>query len=609
LTSTIDTDSPPPVPGTEVRRGGSLPLLWSFVRPHRVALLVGILLGLIGTGTSLATPLVTKWVLDSLDTSLRIDTAVIALVGLLVVGSIVEFTQLILLGQVAENIVLDARRRLVRRMFRLRIGDLATRSSGELTTRVTSDTVLLRQAASTSIVGIINAVVGIVGSVVLMAILDWVLLATTLASLSLVFVAFAVLMPRLATAQTRAQEAVGRLGGRLEGSLRAIRTVKTSQAEGRESDLILVHAQESAGQSIRAVRIGAIVQAVAGGGIQLAIIAILGVGAWRVSEDLLAVSSLIAFLLYAFQLAGPVATMTGAITTLQSGIAAARRIQEIESLEEEPTDPISAPDSTVAATREAGEDDLAVISLDHVTARYGPGLTPAVNDVTISIPRTGHVAIVGPSGAGKSTMFSLMLGFLRPERGQIRLDGVPYDQRSLASIRERIAYVEQDGPLLPGTLLDNLRFSYPDVDDAAIWEALRSVQLDERVRALPDGLDTGISATTVSGGERQRIALARVLVGSPKVLLLDEATAQLDGLTEAAVQQCTQRIAASGAVVTIAHRLSTVLDADQIILMESGSVRARGTHAELVETDDLYRRLVESLRIAQFLPATSPVAA
>ncbi len=609
MTSTIDPDSPAPVPGTEVRRGGSLPLLWSFVRPHRVALLIGILLGLIATGTSLATPLVTKWVLDSLDTSLRIDTAVIALVGLLVVGSIVEFAQLVLLGQVAENIVLDARRRLVRRMFRLRIGDLASRSSGELTTRVTSDTVLLRQAASTSIVGIINAVVGIAGSVVLMAILDWVLLATTLASLSLVFVAFAVLMPRLATAQTRAQEAVGRLGGRLEGSLRAIRTVKTSQAEARESDLILVHAQESAGQSIRAVRIGAIVQAIAGGGIQLAIIAILGVGAWRVSQDLLAVSSLIAFLLYAFQLAGPVGTLTGAITTLQSGIAAARRIQEIESLDEEPTDPISAPETLAIEPAGAGHDEAAVISLDHVTARYGPGLAPAVDDVTITIPRTGHVAIVGPSGSGKSTMFSLMLGFLRPERGQLRLDGVPYDQRSLASIRERIAYVEQDGPLLPGTLRDNLRFSYPDVDDTAIWEALRSVQLEERVRALPSGLDTEISATTVSGGERQRIALARVLVGSPRVLLLDEATAQLDGLTEAAVQQCIQRVAASGAVVTIAHRLSTVLDADQIILMEGGSVRARGTHAELVGTDDLYRRLVESLRIAQIDPAMPPVAA
>ncbi len=607
MISSIDPpDTAPPIPS---RRGDSLRLLWTFVQPHRVALLVGILLGLVATGASLASPLVTKWVLDSLEGSLEINTAVFALVGLLIVGSVVEFVQLILLGQVAETIVLDARRRLVRRMFRLRIADLASRSSGELTTRVTSDTVLLRQAASTSLVGIINSVVGIIGAVTLMAILDWVLLATTLASLSLVFVAFAVLMPRLATAQTRAQEAVGRLGGRLEGSLRAIRTVKTSQAEGRESDNVLIHAEESATQSIRAVRLGAIVQAITGAGIQLAIIAILGVGAYRVSEDLLAVSSLIAFLLYAFQLASPIGTLTGAVTQLQSGIAAARRIQEIESLDVEPTDPEAIGPLPSTPTDNGDPFDLPVISLERVTARYAPGLTPAVSDVTLAIPRVGHIAIVGPSGAGKSTMFSLMLGFLRPEHGDLRLDGVPYDQRTLPSIRERIAYVEQDGPLLPGTLRENLTFSYPDVDDAAIWEALRSVELDERVRRLPDGLDTEIAAATVSGGERQRIALARVLVGSPRVLLLDEATAQLDGLTEAAVQRCIARVARSGAVVTIAHRLSTVLDADQIILMDGGSVRARGTHTELLEADDLYRRLVESLRIAQTVPAVPPIAA
>jgi len=605
---TSHTDMPTsPMSGPSLR-GDSLRLLWTFVHPHRIVLLVGILLGLLATGASLATPLVTKWVLDSLDSSFQIDTAVLALVGLLVIGSVVEFIQLILLGQVAENIVLDARRRLVRRMFRLRIGDLATRSSGELTTRVTSDTVLLRQAASTSIVGIINSVVGIVGSIVLMAILDWVLLATTLASLALVFVAFAALMPRLATAQTRAQEAVGRLGGRLEGSLRAIRTIKTSQAEGRVSDPVLVHALESANQSIRAVRIGALVQAIAGAGIQLAIIAILGVGAYRVSEDLLAVSSLIAFLLYAFQLAGPISTLTGAITQLQSGIAAARRIQEIESLDVEatsPADPIASPSDSVGDTDPTGGP---VIVFDRVTARYAPGLAPAVSDVTLTIPRTGHVAIVGPSGAGKSTMFSLILGFLRPEQGDLRLDGILYEQRTLASIRERIAYVEQDGPLLPGTLRDNLAFSYPEVDDEALWEVLRSVQLDERVRSLPEGLDTEIAATTISGGERQRIALARVLVGSPKVLLLDEATAQLDGLTEAAVQACIGRVVSTGAVVTIAHRLSTVVDADQIVLMERGSIRARGTHTELLATDDLYRRLVESLRIAQHVSGIPTVS-
>ncbi len=558
---------------------------------------LGVLLGLLTTAAGLATPLVTKWVLDGLGTDVSVGPAVAALVGLLLIGSVIGFVQQILLGQVAETIVLDARTRLVRRLLRLQVGELAGRSSGELSTRVTADTILLRQATSTSVVGLINSVVGIVGAIVLMAVLDWVLLLTTLAALSLVIVAFGVLMPRLATAQRQAQEAVGRLGGRLEGSLRAIRTVKTSRAETREGDVILAHARESARQSIRAVRIEAIAWTIAGGGIQVAIVAILGVGAWRVNQDLLEVSGLIAFLLYAFQLMGPIGTLTSAVTQLQSGIAAARRIEEIETLAVEPTAELSG--SGAPPLQETSPvPDGAVITMAGVTARYGPGTPAAVDTVSLSLPRTGHIAIVGPSGAGKSTMFSLMLGFLRPERGTLLLDGVSYEERSLSSIRERIAYVEQDGPLLPGTLRDNLAFSYPEVDDEAIWDALRSVQLDERVRSLPAGLDTEISATTMSGGERQRIALARVLVGSPEVLLLDEATAQLDGLTEAAIHACIARIARTGTVVTIAHRLSTVIDADQILLMERGAIRARGTHAELLSSDDLYRRLVESLRIA-----------
>ncbi|MFB6726334.1 ABC transporter ATP-binding protein [Kribbella sp. NPDC056345] len=572
-------------------RWQNLRMLWSFVRPHRRTLMAGMLLGLGTTAAALATPMVSKSVLDGLAASSPIAPLVGLLVGLLVISSGLGLVQWILLGRMGERVVLDARSSMVRRLLRVRVGELAGRSPGELVTRVTSDTVLLREAAASSLVQLVNGVITLVGSLVLMALLDWVLLATTLGALAMVGVIVALLMPPMAKAQEQAQGAVGRLGGALEGALRAIRTVKASRAEHRESERVIVEATESARQSVRAVRYEAVAMTVAGFGIGLATLLILGLGAWRVSEGLLAVSGLVAFLLYTFQLMEPVATLTTTVSSLQSGIAAATRIREVDALELEPAD-------VTGERRTNGDLNRSALSFEGVTARYAPGSAPALHDVTLEIPRIGHTAIVGPSGAGKTTMFSLLLRFLNPDSGRLVLDGVPLDEWSLEDLRRRIVYVEQDTPLVPGTLRENLLYTHQDADEATLWEALRAVRLDERVRQLPDGLDTSLSTAVISGGERQRIALSRALVSTPEILLLDEATAQLDGLTEAAVHEVIARVAQTGAVLTIAHRLSTVIDADQIVVLESGTIRARGTHQELLATDSLYRDLVAALRIA-----------
>lgn len=168
---------------------------------------------------------------------------------------------------------------------------------------------------------------------------------------------------------------------------------------------------------------------------------------------------------------------------------------------------------------------------------------------------------------------------------------------TIDEIRSRIAYVEQDTPIVPGTLRENLAYAAPGATDAEILAAVDALRLAERVAVLPEGLDTEVSASQLSGGERQRVAVARALVARPDILLLDEATAQLDGLTEAALASAIRDAASTGAVVTIAHRLSTVMDADQIVLLESGHVRAVGRHEELLEMDELYRELVAALRM------------
>ncbi len=560
-------------------------ILLRLLRPHLPVLALGLLLGLISNAANLAAPLATKRIIDTLGTGDALAGPISLLLVLVVIGSVIGLWQWMLMGTLAEQVVLDARLSVIQRYFRARLSELTGRPTGELVTRVTADPGLLHQASS-SIVGLINASLAFIATLVLMGTLDLVLLGCTLAAVVIVGAVMAVLLPTISKSQKAAQDAVGALGGELEGTLRAMRTVKASRAEDRQGARIEEQARIAAAYNVKAARRAAWVWTVSWSGVSLAIIAVLGVGAWRADAGLLEVSSLIAFLLYAFQLMGPIGELTQNVTALQSGIAAARRISEVYAMREEKSDP--QPGARVP--------EAPVLAIRDVTLRYGE--TTALNGVTLEIPSRGHTAIVGPSGAGKTSLFSLLLRFLDPDSGEISLYGRPYQSLTHSEIREQLAYVEQEAPVVPGTIRENLLFSDPSASEEALQTVLHRVHLHDKVSSLPLGLDTPLSGAELSGGERQRIALARALVRSPAVLLLDEATAQVDALTEAALQDCVREKAETAAVVTIAHRLSTVIDADRIIVLDGGRVRAVGTHDALLESDDLYRGLVEALRIA-----------
>lgn len=569
-----------------------LSVLWGFARPHRAKLVFALVLGLGVSAAELATPLVTRWVLDSIGAQgSRFIGPILLLAGLIVVGTILSWRQWVVLGTLAEDVVYDARQGMVRRFLRARLIPLQLRPGGELVTRVTSDTVLLREAASSSAVGLVNGTITIVGTLVLMVYLHPLLGAVAIAAIVLISLIFATLMPAIGQAQEDAQGSLGRLGGVLETTLRAIKTIKVAAAEERQSKALLVLAKDSREHSLRAVRREALVWSVAFSGIQVATLVIVCGGAYLVAAGQLTMSTLVAFLLYAVGLLGPTMELSSHLTTLQAGIAAAGRIRDVRSLDVEHSDDRS------VNNQGRRSDEAPAIAVEHVSVRYRGEGPPVLRDVSFEVPRHGHTAIVGPSGAGKTTIFALILKFIEPEAGRLTMSGVTYSDLGIAGVRARLGYVEQDSPLLPGTLRDNLMFANQSASQADIDNVLQQLRLTDMVCGLEQGLDTDVSAVTVSGGQRQRIALARALLAEPDVLLLDEVTAQIDGLSETAVHDVIRHQARERAVLTIAHPLSTVVDADTIIVMDRGRIVDHGRHADLLERCALYRRLVDSLRL------------
>ncbi|WP_144630477.1 ABC transporter ATP-binding protein, partial [Arthrobacter woluwensis] len=419
-------------------------ILWSFARPHRGKLAFALVLGAAAAAMELISPMATRWVLDALGAREQFVAPLVALICLLIVGAAVTCWQAIVLGTMAEDVVFETRRGMVQRYLRAKLLPLVQRPAGELVTRVTSDSVLLREAASTSIVGLVNGSILLVGTVVMMFVLDVSLALATMIAMALVAAVFAFLMPSIADSQDRAQDSLGRLGGSLATTLRAIKTVKSTTSEPSQEKLLVSHASESRRHSLRAVRLEAVVWSVGWAGVQAATIFVLCFGAMRVASGELQLSTLIAFLLYVMGLLSPVTELGQNLTSLQAGVAAAGRIREVQSLPVEP-DSVTTPGGWRS-------DAAPAVALDDVHVRYHPEGPAVLQGVSLSIPPKGHTAIVGPSGAGKTTIFSLILRFIDAEKGRISLQGAPYEALSRTEVRQAIGYVEQDVPTLPGTL-------------------------------------------------------------------------------------------------------------------------------------------------------------
>lgn len=561
-------------------RGGS-EQMWSYVRDGRLVLVLLLFLQFASQSAALVQPLVINKILGALQSgeSLRSPVVLMAVAALssIVLSMMAKYA----LERFGHRLTLGIRLDLVSRILRARVPDLENCSTGDTLSRFAGDTTLLQGALSSAMVNILAAPLALAVACVLMSTIDPLMLLVVLMMLVPAAVADWFCWKLLYRRTGRLQDRLGHMMGALQRVMVSFRTVKAFAVEDREEGVLRGYAEQAYRTGIEAARIEAVADGIAKVSIELVFLVALVLGIARVSAGALTVPELVAFLLYVVYLRNPISLFGGAASVLAAGLAAIRRIEQIRCLSAE----VSETD-----TADGASPHLPVVRLEGVGFTYGD--RRILTDVSFEAHR-GLTLLVGPSGAGKTTVLSLIERFHEVERGRILLDRTDIRRCSRRHLRHRIAYVEQDAALLGDTLRAALRYGAPDAGTTDVMAALRAVDLHEWIDSLPLGLDTpvGERGIAMSGGQRQRIAVARALLRKADVLILDEATSQLDGRTERKLFRTIVGEARIRTVIAVTHRLSVAKDARQIVVLDQGRVHAIGPHHQLLQTSELYRQL------------------
>ncbi|WP_144461384.1 ABC transporter ATP-binding protein [Siminovitchia fortis] len=575
----------------------------------KIVIVLAVILSFFETAGALIVPLFTGTLVDHLARNTLNGMLIFMLIGVFILQAAAGGLSYYLMSYMGELVVANMRKRLWKRVLHLPISYFDLNSSGETMSRINHDTETVKGLIKDHLISFVSGVITIIGAAVILFILDWRML---LIMLIVAPVSIVILMPvggKMNKTARGMQDQMARFTASMSRVLSDIRLVKAYNAESDEERRGTDAIDGLFRFGLSQAKIMAIIGPLMGLVTMAVLVVLIGYGGARVASNTLSAGTLVAMILYMFQIVFPFTQLVSFFTEFQKAMGATERVQHIlvrppEAMNHTNVKKIVLPE---------GDKD---IHFRNISFRYPSDERNDMREnksqiqkigseegekelvlsgVNFSIPAGTMTAIVGPSGSGKSTMFALLEQFYWPNQGDILFGDMSIRDFELTTWRDQIGYVSQESPLMDGSIRDNICYGLADVTEERIRMAAEMAYAADFINELPEGYETqvGERGIKLSGGQRQRIAIARALIRNPKILLLDEATSSLDSDSEHKIQQALQSLMAGRTTLAIAHRLSTVVNASQIIVLEKGRITGIGTHSDLIETHTLYRRLAE----------------
>lgn len=573
--------------------------LLAYTRPYRLGLLLAGVASLISTGFFLAFPQLVSRMLDASifeqGNLAQIDRYTLLLIGVFAGQALFSALQGYLFARAGEGVVADLRRNLFSHLLTLSPRFFENHKTGDITSRLTSDIATVQGVASNALVQLFTTPLMFAATLTILFVTNWKLSSFILAVVPLVILV-AIVLGRIIRRISKAfQDKIAEANARAEESISGIRVVQSFTAEKLEAERYGRLISESFRTALRR----ALVSSGLSGVVFFTIFSALGLIFWYggrlVSLGEITPGQLVSFILYAFNVAASVGTLAGIWSQVQSALGASSRIFELLDT----TSELKEPTNPHPLGKVRGE-----VRLEDIHFAYDER-GEVLRGVNLSARPGQVVALVGPSGAGKSTLIALIPRFYDVTQGRITLDGIDIRQLRLLDLRGQIALVPQETLLFSGTIEENIRYGKPQATEAEVMEAAKAANAHEFIGSFPQGYQTvvGERGVKLSGGQRQRIAIARALLKNPKILILDEATSSLDSESEALVQEALDKLMKGRTTFVIAHRLSTVRNADSIVVLDKGRVVQQGTHEALLAQGGLYKDLYE-LQFREEAPTT-----
>jgi ATP-binding cassette, subfamily B, bacterial MsbA len=540
----------------------------------------------------LAFPMVVRYLLDAAFVQQNrqiLDRIAVGLVVLFTIQALLNYAQTYLLSAVGERVVAGLREELFAKLLGMPPGFFSERRTGELTSRLTTDIGLLQGVLSHQIAEFSRQVLALVGGIALLTLMQPRLTLTALGVVPLVIGSALYFGRRLRRMTVGVQDKVAEATAVAEEAFSQIRTVQSFVQEPAERERY----GDRIGASVRAALIRAKLRGVFFGVLTFStfvgIVFVLWQGGLLVLEGQLTPGELVQFLLYTITIAAAIGALASFFSSYQEAVGAAERVFEILEMSPAIADPES--------PRALGSPARGSVAFDSVSFRYqrDPSLPWTLEGINLRCAPGEVLALVGPSGGGKTTLVSLLPRFWDVDRGRVLLDGIDVRELRLADLRSAIAIVPQDPALFSGTIRENIAYPRPDATDSEVEAAARGAHAHEFIERLPAGYDTlvGERGIKLSGGQRQRVAIARAILKNPAVLILDEATSNLDTESERLIEDALGKLLVGRTTLIIAHRLSTVRRADRLVVLDHGRIVEEGSHAELLELGGLYARLYQ----------------